>query len=143
MNEFQRSSTEQGQAFEQAAIFLLKSDKWNIVGTHMHPAPTYPEIDIVAEDPFEVLWWIESKGSYKDRPGLQRDDTVKKALGVANDLMQLRVSESQDGETPIPYMLITSHLPREGTQGDGMLKRALGSGLITQIRVLRMEIWTP
>lgn len=142
MNEFQRSSSFQGRAFEQTAVVLLRSAGWGIQGTNVYPDPDYPEIDICATEPvIHRLWYVEAKGSWNKVPGLERGDTVKKAIAVAYDLMDVRREWSEDGDNPIPYMLITSHLPRIGSLPEKMLQRAMLKGVINEVRVLRMEGW--
>lgn len=142
VSEFQRSSSVQGEAFEQAAEFVLRGAGWDILGRNQR-FDGYPEIDRVATDPNGVLWWIEAKGSWQNSPGLERGDTVKKAVAVAYDLMTIRREWSQDGQNPIPYMLITSHPPKPGTVPDHMLRRALACGAFNQVRILEMPIWIP
>lgn len=142
VSEFQSSSSRQGRAFEEAAASLLKAEGWHILEERVRPGDGYPEIDIVATDPTGLLTWVEVKGSWRgDVPGLRRDDTVKKLIGVAADLRELRQDFSQDGETPVPFVVVTSHQPKPGTLPDHMLRRALDRGDISAVRVLGMGAW--
>lgn len=126
-SDFQRSSTEQGSAFEQAVITVLRCSGWTIVGTHAVFGGA--EVDIVADSPTGTRWWIECKGSWMSKVrGSERGDTVKKAVGVAWYLSTL--------PERCPYMLITSHLPHDGTLGERMLHEAQARGLFSQISTL-------
>ncbi len=143
IRNFQQQASQQGREFEDAVLFLLKAQGWIIIDVRTRPSPEHPEIDIVAEDPDGELWWIECKGSYRPpTPGLQRADTLKKAIGVADDLMILRAEMSAD-DTPIPYMLVTSHFPKPNTLPAHMLGRALEREVFTTVVNLAFEEWTP
>lgn len=126
MTDFQRQAGVQGEAFEEAVVFLLLADGWEIVSRKTRYAQA--EVDIVARHPdTKEEWWIECKGSYRGKvPGARRGDTTKKACGVAWYLSTLPNRR--------PYMLITSHLPVRGTQGDLMLNAALAAGIFAQVR---------
>lgn len=114
----------QGKDFEEAVVTFLRCEGWEIVDQHLYVGNA--EIDIVAIDPTGQTWWIECKGSWREKtPGLLRGDTVKKAVGVAFYLSTL--------EETCPYMLIASHLPRPGTLGDRMLKAAEAAGLFKKV----------
>lgn len=143
-NDFQRQASTQGREFEEAVGFLLKAQGWSIIGVRVRPSPDHPEIDIVAEHPDGELWWIECKGSYRPpTPGLIRADTLKKAIAVADDVLILRSEMSADGDTPIPYMLVTSHFPKAHTLGAAMLARALEREVFTTVVNLAFEEWVP
>lgn len=80
--------------------------------------------------------WIECKGSWNTNskvPGLRRSDTAKKA--VANG-WHLRNSHGDDRP---PYLLVTSHLPKEGSYSAHLLADAQAAGLFTDV-VLFTEV---
>ncbi len=143
-NDFQALAPYQGKSFEETTCFVLQAGKWTVLDRNTRPHPDYPEIDVVATDPTGALWWIEAKGSWRGRtPGLIRGDTVKKAVGVAHDLLTLRMEYSTDGETPVPYMIITSHFPTAGTLGEKMLARAIAVGAVTRVTDIGLRVWSP
>jgi hypothetical protein len=126
IENFQASASRQGRSFEDAVIAMLGVAGWVVLDRRLKVHDI--EIDIVAKDPDDVEWWIECKGSGRGtQPGCQRSDTVKKAIGVAWALTTV--------DRP-KYMLITSHLPNEGTSTRALLERAQREGLFDRVEVL-------
>lgn len=72
------------------------------------------EVDLVLENRAGVAFFAECKGSFRDRPGLQRTDTLKKA--IANMLLLDAVGIG-------PLLVLTSHRPVDGV-GVAMLRVA-------------------
>ena len=109
---FQSSARRQGAQFERTVETLLLCNGWRITGPpHWVQPEVNIEIDITATDPAGIEWWVECKGSWESesgRNGLKRTDTAKKALGSAAILRLLPEAERR------PYMVVTSHLPRDG-----------------------------
>lgn len=127
MEDFQRQAGVQGRSFEDAVTTLLKVAGWSVV--EVHAKVEGAEIDIIADSPVGTRWWIECKGSWRGKtPGSKRGDTVKKAVGVAWYLSQL--------PDRLPYMLVTSHMPKDGTLGARMLDEAVKAGLFAEINTL-------
>jgi Holliday junction resolvase-like predicted endonuclease len=129
MTDFQAQSSKQGREFEEAVIFMLKAAEWTIddVKTKIEGI----EIDIIATGPDGEQWWIECKGSHRGKtPGSKRGATAKKAVGVAAVLATLPNRR--------PYMLITSHLPKEGTVAHTMLRVAQEQGWFANVTVLSL-----
>ena len=109
--DYQASARRQGSQFEKAAETLLLCHGWMVVRRHWVQPDVLVEIDIVAIDPHGIEWWIECKGSWESesgRNGLRRTDTTKKLIGTAAILRLLPPEDRR------PYMVITSHLPRDG-----------------------------
>ncbi len=130
-SEFQQASSEQGKAFEEAVAVVLKCSGWRIVETHAKVEGL--EVDIVAEAPNGVEWWIECKGSWRGRSqGSKRGDTVKKAVGVAWFFGTLPDCK--------PYMLVTSHMPTDGTVSHTLLTQAREDGLFDDIKVIGFTV---
>lgn len=114
----QAAASRQGAAFEQAVMTMLQIEGWQIVARRWRHPEVDVEIDLVAIDPHGQTWWIECKGSWEStRNGLERTDTVKKAIGSAAILILV--------DDRLPYMLITSHLPVIGSSGDKWMRRAV------------------
>jgi hypothetical protein len=113
----QAAASRQGSAFEETVVNLLQIEGWTIEDRNYREPIIDVEIDIVATDPRGQRWWVECKGSWESptRNGLQRTDTLKKA--IANGAL-LRLLED-----PLPYMVITSHVPESGA-GAIWLERA-------------------
>lgn len=129
MSDFQAQASKQGRAFEEAVAHMLSFLDWRIIDTRAKVEGV--EVDLIAEDPDGIVWWIECKGSHRGAvPGSRRGDTVKKAVGVAWYLHQLPERR--------PYMLITSHLPTSGSVADLMLRKAQSAGLFDKVAVLQL-----
>lgn len=137
---FQARSSRVGEEFHRACVFTLKAAGWTVIDEKTKPDPEYPALDIVAEDSDGTLWWIECKGSYDNYPGLERSDTVKKALCDVYDTYPLRVEWSQDGERPIPYGIMTSHFPKNNPRKQ--VERAMTRGVLDMVwEVPSGEVW--
>lgn len=133
-DKFQSMSSKQGREFEDAVALVLKCKGWNIDGLRQKIGGE--EIDIVATDEIGQQWWIECKGSWQAKGGvngLRRGDTVKKAVGVAWHLSQLPPDQRR------PYWLVTSHRPKPGTGAAKMLDDALAGGLFQRVDTLAFE----
>ena len=143
LSDRQAASSLQGKWFEHASEFVLKGKNHTILDTNAHPAPGYPSVDFITEDPEGQENWWEAKGSFSTNPGLERGDTIKKLVGVAADLLALRAERVSDNGYLIPYNVIGSHAPRPGTQDEAMLRRSIMRGEITQVYILDLTIWTP
>lgn len=108
-------ASRQGAAFEETVALLLLVEGWTILDRNWREPTTDVEVDIVAKSPSGELWWIECKGSWlASRNGLERTDTLKKAIGSAHILRQAPERH--------PYMLVASHIPRVGSAGDTWLR---------------------
>lgn len=122
---FQSLSSEQGRDWEDVVLAALKFYGWKQSERHVRLDGV--EIDIVALSPMGETWWIECKGSHRgERPGCLREDTVKKAVGVAYHLLHGDVERH-------PYMLVTSHMPRLGSKSMAMLQRAQDCGAFRRV----------
>ena len=74
-------------------------------------------VDIVAEDAAGQPWFFDVPGAFTShRGGLQRMDRVWRALGRASALRGRR--------DDVPLVLLTTHLPRRGGEGDIALRAA-------------------
>jgi hypothetical protein len=81
-------------------------------------------VDAVAEtanpeDPISVIFEVTYGIDEEDRPGLIRTDNLKKIISDAYILRK------QDAPA-MPYVILTSHLPRAGGKGNAWLGIALG-----------------
>lgn len=118
LSDRQAAASRQGAEFEAAVELILKVEGWQIEHHRWRHPEVEVEIDYVAIAPDGQRWWIECKGSWEARSnGLERTDTLKKAIGSA---AILRILDDR-----CPYMVVTSHLPRIGSSGDRWLALAL------------------
>ena len=121
---FQAESTRKGMAFEGQASVYLNSLKFKLLGKEVLEEIGC-EIDEVTVAPNGEKVYFEFKGSYgKKRNGMERTDTVKKAL-VTGFLLQ------SVGD-PTPYYILTSHLPAGG-RALAMIERSIECGAVADV----------
>lgn len=111
---FQALSTMQGREFVAECVTTLERAGFTIVGREVSFPNCGVDVDLIARNVVGIDFYIECKGSFRDRPGLQRTDTLKKA--ICNVLLLVA-----DGHTPI--IVLTSHRPTPG-RGVAMLTAA-------------------
>jgi site-specific DNA-methyltransferase (adenine-specific) len=124
-----RSAAEtDGKAALKVAQEVLEEVGFTIVGRKRRIARTGVTIDLVATDALDDEWFFDIPGAFTThRGGLQRADVVWKALGRAAALRAAR------GATPL--VLLTTDLPRAGSEGD-LAIAAAGTGLVTDMVAL-------
>ena len=82
--------------------------------------PAGVEVDFIALDVDDNEWWFDVSGAFTStRPGLQRTDTLWKAIGRAA-VVQAAV------ESGPRYVLLTTDAPRKGTAGAKALQNVVG-----------------
>lgn len=114
MTDFQSMAVEQGQDFQRICVASLVSAGFEISDpVNLRVDDVGVEVDIVATGISNLSFLFECKGarrhSEKSRPGLERTDTIKKALCNAVLLRRSEIS----GLFP-PLVILTSHVPRSG-----------------------------
>ena len=130
VDNFRASSSAQGRAFEEAVQTIVPMGGHDIVNTGFTDEASREQVDLLVRTSSGIDVWIECKGSWNTRsnvPGLRRSDTAKKAVANAWHL------KKSHGEGRPPYILVTSHLPREGSYSDRLLKDAKEAGFFTDV----------
>jgi hypothetical protein len=118
---FQAHANAQGQSFDAICRTILADFDPPARGQ------TIPDVGIEVDCVVGEVW-IEFKGSWRgDRPGLIRTDTLKKA--IANGALASLCHEG-------PFVVMTSHLPAIGSQGDRMLAAAQLAGWLDDVFVV-------
>lgn len=114
-DDFQKRASQIGKAFATWCEVTLQSIGFILLGkTVIKEAGV--EIDQVAKNRAGQILYLQFKGSSKPpRPGMQRTDTVKKALCDAFLLDKIGIG---------PYIIITSHKPKKGSSSDKMVRIA-------------------
>ena len=85
------------------------------------------------EDADKAEWLIDVSGAFgSSRPGLQRTDTLWKALGKAAVLR----AELRDHDRPLRYLLLTTDVPPRRSAGGRALEAALADGLVWDVLLL-------
>jgi DNA modification methylase len=105
------------QALEEAGFDSIETDV-RVKGAGM-------TVSFAANDVKGTRWYFDVPGPFTTyRGGLQRTDTVWKAIGQACVLKHFR------GDTPL--VLLTSHLPKHRSEGDKAL-RAAGADVVFDV----------
>src|SRR5262245_48295213 len=114
---FQARATKEGKAAQNLAEDLLKATGFEIVAKNQRVRGTGVTINFVAKDKADVEWYFDVSGAFTStRGGLLRTDTVWKSLGRAHVLASKGIKN---------VVLLTSDLPRKGSEGDIALRIAL------------------
>lgn len=117
-----RVSTDRGREFEDHVADMLTVRRWGIIDRNVTVDDA--EIDIIADAPNGVRWYIECKGGEGGKSGLARMDTVKRTVGTAWALRR-----SNTLRTGV-YFVVTSAMPRPGSRAHRLVVDAINSGLI-------------
>jgi DNA modification methylase len=126
-DDFQARATREGKAAQQIAQDTLEAAGFTVQKRGHRVKGTGAQFNFLATDRNDNAWYVDVSGAFTTtRGGLRRTDTVWKTLGRA---LVLRESEQQDepAAPPIRLLLLTSHLPQPGSEGDKAL-RAAGKG---------------
>jgi site-specific DNA-methyltransferase (adenine-specific) len=116
-------------AFDAVAEAALAEAGFEVVGRKTRVKGAGLTVPLVAADAHGRTWFFDLSGGFTTtRNGLARTDAVWRALGRAHAL-------AAHGKAPL--VLLTSHLPRRGTQGDQALRT--GSGAIFDVVDVRAD----
>jgi site-specific DNA-methyltransferase (adenine-specific) len=126
-DDFQARATREGKAAQQIAQDTLEAAGFTVQKRSYRVKGTGAQFNFLATDQADNPWYVDVSGAFTTtRGGLRRTDTVWKTLGRA---LVLRESQQLDDPNapPIRLLLLTSHLPQPGSEGDKAL-RAAGKG---------------
>lgn len=126
-DHFQARATKEGKAAQQIAQDLLEAAGFTVQKRSYRVKGSGAQFNFLVTDAADNPWYVDVSGAFTTtRGGLRRTDTVWKTLGRA---LVLRESEKQDEATALPVrlLLLTSHLPQPGSEGNKAL-RAAGKG---------------
>ncbi len=111
----QRSSTEQGELFEQLCLSVVKSAGFVVIRRHKRCKLCGCETDILAENQHGITFSVDCKGSWNgDRPGGWRSDTVMKAgfvliclhaCGAHGRLLSMMSHEPERGSSVLKHAM--------------------------------------
>lgn len=134
MVSFQRRATTDGSRAQELAEFLLRQCGF---GDELREKVRFGvgvEVNFVGVDAAGCEWIFDVSGAFSStRPGLERTDTLWKALGKAAILR----TQFPDDERPCRYVLLTTDVPKAGSAGHKALLAAQADGLIWD--VLRLD----
>lgn len=114
-----------GPSATRLALQALEAAGFVVTGRRRRARRTGLAVDVVATDTHGDEWWFDVVGPLSARrSGLQRPDAVLRTLGRAVALRNAR--------GPTPFVVLTTALPRPGSDGDLAL-RAAGAAAITDV----------
>ena len=126
-DDFQARASKEGKAAQAIAEQVLEESGFTIVARNAKVRGLGVTVNFVATDVNGGHWYFDVSGAFTTtRGGLLRSDTLWKSLGRAHVLAANRKS---------PVVLVTSHLPRPGSEGDVALRAA---GIDTVFDVVQM-----
>lgn len=127
MTGFQSNATAQGALFDKQCRLILAGLGFDVNDKPVVVPELGIEIDAKATSRLGLEVWFEFKGSWLGRrPGSRRTDTVKKALLSAYSM------HCHPREFPA-FVVLTSHLPKETSRGDLMVRSALDCGALADL----------
>ena len=126
---FQAKATREGKAAQKLALERLIDAGFTSIEENKRIKGTGVVVNFIAKDSLDQAWFFDVSGAFTShRGGLLRTDTVWKSLGRA---FALRGKHSQT-----PVVLLTSHLPKPGSEGDAALRAAGPNGIFDAISML-------
>jgi site-specific DNA-methyltransferase (adenine-specific) len=121
-DDFQARASREGKVAQEIAKSVLEKCGFQIVGRNVRARGLGVTINLVALDALGQRWNFDVTGAFTTtRGGLLRTDSVWKSLGKASVLANNGYGIG--GENG-PLVLLTSHLPRGGSDGDRALRKA-------------------
>jgi len=130
-DDFQARATREGKAAQAIAEQVLEDAGFTIVGRNARLRGLGLTVNLLAVDGDQVPWFFDISGAFTTtKGGLVRTDTVWKSLGRAHVL-------ANKGKAPV--VLLTSHLPRGGSEGDVALRAAGMDAFFDAIEMLSDE----
>ncbi len=132
---FQARATQQGRVAQDIARRVLEEAGFTIVKKGYRLRGLGVLFNFLVEDQAETHWYVDVTGAFTTtRGGLLRTDSVWKALGRA--LVLREELERQGLGRPPRLLLLTSHLPKKGSEGDKALRAAGTSSFWDAIEML-------
>jgi len=131
--DFQSRATRDGKAAQKLAEDVLVGAGFVITERNRRIPKTGVTVNFVAKDAADATWFFDVPGAFKShRGGLLRTDAVWKSLGRAHALR---------GRAPgrAPLVLLSTHLPRQPSEGDTALRSAGPEAFFDAIEMLSDE----
>ncbi len=135
-DDFQARATREGKVAQEIARSVLERAGFQIAGRNVRARGLGVTINLVALDALGQPWNFDVTGAFTTtRGGLLRTDSVWKSLGRASVLANNGYGRGTDAVHG-PVVLLTSHLPRPGSDGDRALRKAGPSAFFDAIEML-------
>jgi len=135
-DDFQARASAEGKVAQEIARDVVERAGFQIMGRNVRARGLGVTINLVALDALGQPWNFDVTGAFTTtRGGLLRTDSVWKSLGRASVLTYNGYGSSADAVHG-PLVLLTSHLPRPGSDGDRALRKAGPSAFFDAIEML-------
>jgi site-specific DNA-methyltransferase (adenine-specific) len=121
--DMQRRAVAEGKATPKLAVELLVEAGFELVAEKRKLGPTGADVRLVMADADGHRWLFDVSGAYTTtRGGLRRPDALWRAVGKAHAIAGTRAALDDLGDAP--FVLLTTHLPVPGSEGDAALRAA-------------------
>jgi DNA modification methylase len=135
-DDFQARASREGKVAQQIAKAVLERAGFQVAGRNLRARGLGVTINLVALDALGRPWNFDVTGAFTTtRGGLLRTDSVWKSLGKALVLANNGYGSGADAVHG-PLVLLTSHLPRPGSDGDRAMRRAGPNAFFDAIEML-------
>jgi DNA modification methylase len=126
-SDFQARAAREGKAAQDLAAQRLEEAGFTILRRNSRLKGLGLTVNFLAADATGAEWYFDVSGAFTSvRPGLMRTDTVWKSLGRAHVLANQGIG---------PLVLLTSNLPRRGSDGDRALRNATRAAFFDAIEI--------
>ncbi len=124
IEHFQARATEEGKkAHDLAKTLLEEQTEFEIVAENTKVKGAGVQFNFLVASSEGRRWYVDVSGAFTTvRPGLMRTDTLWKTLGRIHVVKQPQFG---DHTGPVEVLVITSNLPKPGSEGDKAI-RAVG-----------------
>ena len=127
-DDFHALAAREGKPVHVIAERVIERAGFMITGRDVKVRGAGVTVAFVAADADGTPWYFDVCGAFTSlREGLARTDHAFQALGRASILA---------GRAKAPFVLLTSHLPRKGTEGDKALRAAGPSAFFDAVELL-------
>lgn len=127
--DFGSRAMKEGKAAQKLAEQFIEEAGFTIAERNRRIRNTGVTVDFVAADVDGGTWFFDVSGAFTShRGGLLRTDTVWKSLGRACAL--------KDARGEVPLVFLTSHLPKQPSEGDTALRAAGPDAFFDAIEML-------
>ena len=128
IEHFQARAVREGKKVQDLARAALESAGFEIVKVNPRIPAVGIQYNFLVENQVGRRWYVDVSGAFTTvRPGLQRTDTLWKALGRAHVLRMARL------ETPL--LILTSNLPKPRSEGWKALKAVSPESVFDAIEI--------
>jgi len=135
-DDFQARASREGKVAQEIAKSVLERCGFQIAGRNVRARGLGVTVNLVALDALGQPWNFDVTGAFTTtRGGLLRTDSVWKSLGKALVLANNGYGTSADAVHG-PVVLLTSHLPRPGSDGDRAMRKAGPNAFFDAIEML-------